>query len=218
MGWLKYVVAGAAGALVGGPVGAVAAVGVVKGASSIKKTMDDDKEKQEKIQREHEKTLAKTQIDQTRRDLALEEERQRAEEMARRNQQAAKERQAAEEEKRKLELEQKTQLLIAQFAIGFAASHIDGTISKDEMNELAQFIKSSHENNMPTGVIQKVKEFQVNPPSLKDAWAEINRLANPDYAFFRKLIELIINADGGTPKDEEIQFLKEFDYLASTSK
>jgi hypothetical protein len=218
MGWLKYVVAGVGGAIVGGPVGAAAALGAVKVASSVKKTVDDDAAKQEKIQREHMQSLEKAKKDQERRDKSQEEERLREEEILRHVQQAAKEYHAAEKEKNILDFEQTAQLLIAQFAIGIAASHIDGHMSKDEMNELAQFINGNHSEKLPAGVIQKVQTYQSSPPSLQEAMEEINRLANPDYEYFRKLIELIVNADGGTPTEEEINFLKDYDNCVSTAR
>ena len=79
------------------------------------------------------------------------------------------------------------------------------------MRELGQFIHGVHSEKLPAAVIQKVQKYKSTPPTLKEAFEEISRLAEPDYALFRKLINLIINADGGTPTPEEKKLLKEYD-------
>ena len=57
MGWLKYVVAGVGGAIVGGPLGAAAAIGVVKGASALMETAEDDEAKKSEIASEHKESV-----------------------------------------------------------------------------------------------------------------------------------------------------------------
>ena len=126
-------------------------------------------------------------------------------------QKAQKEFKSAVKNNAKQDFEQNAQLAIALFAVGFAASSIDGNMSKDEMRELGQFIHGVHSEKLPAAVIQKVQKYKSTPPTLKEAFEEISRLAEPDYALFRKLINLIINADGGTPTPEEKKLLKEYD-------
>lgn len=211
MGWLKYVVAGVGGAIVGGPLGAAAAIGVVKGASALMETAEDDEAKKSQIASEHKESVTEIVNIQEKREKILAKDNERKQIVKKHTQKAQKEFKSAVKNNAKQDFEQNAQLAIALFAVGFAASSVDGNMSKDEMRELGQFIHGVHSENLPAGVIQKVQKYKTTPPTMKEAFEEIKRLAEPDYALFRKLINLIINADGGTPTPEEKKLLKEYD-------
>ena len=211
MGWLKYVVAGVGGAVVGGPLGAAAAIGVVKGASSIMKQGEDDEKKRQQISSEHQEAVTEIISIQEKREKLLAQDNERKQAVKEETQKAQKEFKNAVDNNSKQDFEQNAQLAIALFAVGFAASSVDGNMSKDEMRELGQFIKSLQSEKLPAAVFQKVQKYKSHPPTLQEAFEEINRLAVPDYKLFRNLICLIINADGGTPTDEEKQLLEEYD-------
>lgn len=211
MGWLKYVVAGVGGAIVGGPLGAAAAIGVVKGASALMETAEDDEAKKSEIASEHKESVTEIVNIQEKREKLLAKDKERKQTVKKHTQKAQKEFKSAVKNNAKQDFEQNAQLAIALFAVGFAASSIDGNMSKDEMRELGQFIHGVHSEKLPAAVIQKVQKYKSTPPTLKEAFEEISRLAEPDYALFRKLINLIINADGGTPTPEEKKLLKEYD-------
>ena len=211
MGWLKYVVAGVGGAIVGGPLGAAAAIGVVKGASALMETAEDDEAKKSEIASEHKESVTEIVNIQEKREKLLAKDKERKQTVKKHTQKAQKEFNSAVKNNAKQDFEQNAQLAIALFAVGFAASSIDGNMSKDEMRELGQFIHGVHSEKLPAAVIQKVQKYKSTPPTLKEAFEEISRLAEPDYALFRKLINLIINADGGTPTPEEKKLLKEYD-------
>ena len=211
MGWLKYVVAGVGGAIVGGPLGAAAAIGVVKGASALMETAEDDEAKKSEIASEHKESVTEIVNIQEKREKLLAKDKERKQTVKKHTQKAQKEFKSAVKNNAKQDFEQNAQLAIALFAVGFAASSIDGNMSKDELRELGQFIHGVHSEKLPAAVIQKVQKYKSTPPTLKEAFEEISRLAEPDYALFRKLINLIINADGGTPTPEEKKLLKEYD-------
>lgn len=211
MGWLKYVVAGVGGAIVGGPLGAAAAIGVVKGASALMETAEDDEAKKSQIASEHKESVTEIVNIQEKREKILAKDKERKQTVKKHTQKAQKEFKSAVKNNAKQDFEQNAQLAIALFAVGFAASSVDGNMSKDEMRELGQFIHGVHSEKLPAGVIQKVQKYKSAPPTMKEAFEEIKRLAEPDYALFRKLINLIINADGGTPTPEEKKLLKEYD-------
>ena len=215
MGWLKYVVAGVGGAIVGGPVGATAAVLAVKGVSAIKDTINDDDEKKEQIASNHKKNVTEIVDIQEKREKILAKDQARKTEIKKQGQTATIARSKAVRDNTIQDSEQNAQLAIALFAVGFAASHIDGHVSNDEMRELAQFINTIHSERLSASVLQKVQQYKKTPPSLRDAWGEINLLSNPDYELFKKLIKLIINADGGTPTKEEVNFLNDYEKLVA---
>ena len=211
MGWLKYVVAGVGGAIVGGPIGAAAAIGVVKGASALMEAAEDDEAKKSEIASEHKESVTEIVNIQEKREKLLAKDKERKQTVRKQSKQAQTEFKIAVKDNAKQDFEQNAQLAIALFAVGFAASSVDGNMSKDEMRELGQFIHGVHSEKLPAAVIQKVQKYKSTPPTMKEAFEEIKRLAEPDYALFRKLINLIINADGGTPTPEEKKLLKEYD-------
>jgi len=215
MGWLKYVVAGVGGAIVGGPVGAAAAIGVVKGVSAIKDTIDDDDAKKRQIASNKQKIVTQMVNIQEKRETILAKEQERKTAVKKQVQTATIARNKVVMDNAIQDSEQNEQLVIALFAIGFAASNVDGHISKDELLQLAQFIKSIHSQNLSVSIHQKVQQYKKSPPSLHEAWDEINRLSNPDYEYFRRLINLIINADGGIPTNEEVKFLNDYNKLVA---
>ena len=209
--WLKYVVAGVGGAIVGGPLGAAAAIGVVKGASVLMETAEDDEKKKSQIASEHNESVTEIIKIQEKREKLLAQDEERKQTVKNQIKQAQTEFKIAIKDNAEQDIEQNAQLAIALFAVGFAASSIDWNMSKDEMRELGQFIHGVHSEKLPAAVIQKVQKYKSTPPTLKEAFEDISRLAEPDYALFRKLINLIINADGGTPTPEEKKLLKEYD-------
>jgi hypothetical protein len=218
MGWLKYVVAGVGGAIVGGPLGAAAAIGVVKGASVLMDTSEDDEAKKNQIASKHKKNVTEIVDIQEKREKLLAKDKERKQTVQKHTQKAQQEFKSAVINNAQQNREQNAQLVIALFAVGLAAAEADGHISLDEQRELQQFIHQISSRNYPGGklpvaVVQKVEMFKSFKLSMEDAFSEIKRLEKPDFALFRRLIELIINADGGDPTSEETNLLKEYDKL-----
>ena len=152
MGWLKYVVAGVGGAIVGGPLGAAAAIGVVKGASALMETAEDDEAKKSQIASEHKESVTEIVNIQEKREKILAKDNERKQIVKKHTQKAQKEFKSAVKNNAKQDFEQNAQLAIALFAVGFAASSVDGNMSKDEMRELGQFIHGVHSEKLPAGV------------------------------------------------------------------
>ena len=216
MGFWKVLGGAAAGFLVGGPVGAI--IGGAAGAgASIAKGVKDDNEKKEEIRNSAynaEREIARLQEEREELQIAL---KKKSEKSKRRYEKTEKEYLKVRSEINDEDPEQNVQFLIASSAIGFATANADGSISKDELRELAKFIHSFNPGKLPVSLAEKITQYKNDPPELKDAIREINLLSVSDYSLFRKEIELIINADG-TPNAAEQELLKQFDHLVKQEK
>ena len=181
-------------------------------------TAEDDEAKKSQIASEHKESVTEIVNIQEKREKILAKDNERKQTVKKHTQVAQKEFKSAVENNAQKVFEQNAQLVIALFAVGLAAAKVDGHISRDEVRELQQFIHQISSKNYPGGklpvaVVEKVQMFKNTPPTINGAFEEIKRIEKPDYALFRRLIELIINADGGTSTPEEKNLLKEYDKL-----
>lgn len=211
MGFWKVLGGAAAGFLVGGPVGAI--VGATAGAGvSVAQGVKDDERKKDEIRAKSynaEQEIAKMQEE---REESLKRLKEKSEKSRKRFEKVEEEIDETRAEINNQDPEQSVQFLIASSAIGFATANADGSISKDELRELAKFIHSLNPGKLPGSLVDKIVLYKDNPPTLEDAVKEINLLSVSDYSLFRKEIELIINADG-IPNEAEQKLLKQFDNI-----
>ena len=181
-------------------------------------TAEDDEAKKNQVASKHKQNVTEIVDIQEKREKLLAKDKERKQTVKKHTQIAQKEFKSAVENNAQQIFEQNAQLVIALFAVGLAAAKVDGHISRDEVRELQQFIHQISSKNYPGGklpvaVVEKVQMFKNAPPTINGAFEEIKRLEKPDYALFRRLIELIINADGGTSTPEEKNLLKNYDKL-----
>lgn len=213
MGFWKVLGGAATGFLVGGPVGAI--IGGAAGAGvSIAKGIKDDNEKKDEIRNSAynaEREIARLQEEREELQKAL---KGKSEKSKKRYEKSENEYLKVRSEINDQDPEQNVQLLIATSAIGFATANADGSISKDELRELANFIHSFNPGKLPNSLAEKIIQYKNEPPELEEAIKEINLLPVFDYSLFRKEIELIISADG-TPNEAEQKLLKRFDKLTA---
>ena len=216
MGFWKVLGGAAAGFLVGGPVGAI--IGGAAGAgASIAKGVKDDNEKKEEIRNSAynaEREIARMQEEREETQKAL---KLKSEKAKKRYEKMEKEYLEVRAEINNDDPELNVQFLIASSALGFAAANADGSISKDELRELAKFIYNLNPGKLPVSLAEKIAQYKNNPPKIKDAIKEINRLPGADYSLFRNELKLIISADG-TPNEAEQELLKQFDHLTSQER
>ena len=107
---------------------------------------------------------------------------------------------------------------IAMHAIGIAAANADGYISKEESQEIEEFVCGVMSCNFPDSVKSQIQNLTDNPPSLQTAYAFLKNtgLTEKGWNDIDDLIEIVINADDY--KDEkETAFREAWNTLRNTA-
>lgn len=101
--------------------------------------------------------------------------------------------------------------IIAMHAVGISVAHADGYLAIEEQHAIDEFISGASHAKLPENVIQQIKYFAENPPSLKTAFKLVydlnlneSELQDIDY-----LIDFVINSDDDV-HEKEILFKEEW--------
>ncbi len=103
------------------------------------------------------------------------------------------------------------EFLIASVAVGMATANVDGNISKDELEQIDEFIGGLGKSGLPTNIQNKINNLRNNPPSFNSAINLVNQLDKKyrNYEYFESVIEVIAEADGDYDANERA-FLEAF--------
>lgn len=108
------------------------------------------------------------------------------------------------------EHEKHTNLILALSALGIAMANADGHISKEEREELDEFVGGLSSMDYPDHITKQIDAFVSNPPSLNTALSYLKKVGAVEYPEIRNLLVMVMEADGDIA-DEEKAFLVAFD-------
>ena len=99
---------------------------------------------------------------------------------------------------------------IALFATGMAAANAVGKNSSEDKDNLLEFIAGLSANELPDKVKAVIENYKQNPPTIKEAIAEIRKLQTIAPSEFRNVILLVFDDEGGETPAGKL-FLEEWD-------
>ena len=98
-------------------------------------------------------------------------------------------------------------LLIALFAVGLATAKADGNISKEETQDLDEFVIGVGHSNLPPHVKGAITKLKNNPPNFTTAMSHVRKVPNVDMSLFEAVIEVISASDGNVSSQEKALLL-----------
>ncbi|RUA32324.1 MAG: hypothetical protein DSY76_00595 [Bacteroidetes bacterium] len=106
--------------------------------------------------------------------------------------------------------EEHTNYILALSALGISIANADGKISKEELEELHEFIGGLSAEKYPEHIIEQINNLIDNPPTFNEALEYLNRVEIENFAPIRDILVTIAEADGETHIMEEA-YLQAFD-------
>lgn len=100
--------------------------------------------------------------------------------------------------------------IIGMTALGVSMANEDGKISKEEIDEMQNFIGGVVNSNYPSHIKDSIMEIVTTKPNFNTAMLFLEKINPSNYQNVRDLIELVAFADGIKCEREEA-FLKAFD-------
>lgn len=103
--------------------------------------------------------------------------------------------------------------LIGMYAIGLAIANADGYISKEEVNELDDFVSGCLASKLPSDIKKQISNLAKEPPIIDDAVECAKKYGVPKKDI-DDLIWLIANADN-TKNAHEDEFIRRWESMSS---
>ena len=105
--------------------------------------------------------------------------------------------------------------VIAMHAIGLSTAYADGQISKEESQEIEEFVSGIMSSKFPDNVKNQLRMMTEDPPSLSTAFAFLKKVGMTEKGW-NDLIEVVINADGYEAEKEK-EFRRSWQLLRKTA-
>lgn len=105
--------------------------------------------------------------------------------------------------------------IIGMTAFGVSMANADGKISKEEIEEMKNFIGGVANSNYPSHIKETILKIVNEKPNFNTAMTYLEKINPSNYQNIRNLIELVAFADGIKCEKEEV-FLKAFDIAINT--
>lgn len=100
--------------------------------------------------------------------------------------------------------------IIALEAVGVACAACDGDFSKNEREEIGEFVKGMLAHNIPENVKAKIKAVYDNPPTVEEAFI-LAEESEVELSVYEDVIQFVMEIDG--IKEEEEAFVHAWNQL-----